>query len=232
MKIRINMDLELLFLILSVLITGGLAINSHISSKKNEKSLKLKTEEVVRLQEEISVKSNKLIEVQDELLKYTTGGGSFGQVEILKISNSKGGFIYSFYFANKGNYPLYDVSITVLNRSQLDMQEVKKRHGLATLEDLQKYNLYKIGNISSNGGTSFGTIFPLSNNQINDFLFSIHTRNGSYSQQLRFIELSNEILQATKLNTIDLTGKGSYEVLVDTADERFPGSIKGKIKWE
>lgn len=226
------MDLELFFIIISVLVTGGLAISAHLSSKKKDAFINKKTEEIVNLQNKLNVKSDKLIEVQEELLKYSSGGDSFGEVELLRISDGKDDFYETFYFSNKGEYPLYDVSVTVLDRNQLDLDAIKKRDGLATVEDIQKYKTYKLGNIGVNGGTTFNQVFTIPKNLMQDYLFSINTKNGHFSQQLKFIAIDNTLLKATKINTIDTTGKKQIEILVEKVDENFPGVKEGKIDWE
>jgi hypothetical protein len=228
-----NMDKELIFIIISVLITGGLAINAHISNNKKDKYLEDKTEKIVNLQTKLNDKSEKLISTQDELLKYTTGKEGYGIVEVLKISDNKDGYYYLFYFSNKSNYPLYDVKINLLDRHLLDKESLKERNGVATLEDLKNYDNFDIGTIGGDGGgTTFGAVFDIEPNTIRDFLFTINTRGLSFSQQLKFIEKEKELFKATKLNSISSENNPKIETLVDKADEKFPESNNGKIKWE
>ncbi|WP_341225225.1 hypothetical protein [uncultured Arcticibacterium sp.] len=233
MKKNQKMDTELIFIIVSVLITGGLAINAHISNTKKDADLKNKTEEIIRLQNKLNKNSEDLIYAQNELLNYTTGKDAYGLVEILKISNNENGFYYQFYFSNETNYPLYDVKITLLNRNLIDQESLKKRNGLATLEDLKNYKNFNIGTIGGEGGgTSFGEMFSLKPDNLQDFLFSITSRNLSFSQQLKFIEKESVLLQATKLNSIVSKSNSKVKILVDKADDEFPGSIKGKVEWK
>ena len=227
------MDYELIFIIVSVLITGGLAINAHISNKAKESELNQKTEKIVELQNHLNEKSERLITVQEELLKYTTGSESFGIVIIIKISKNDGGYYYNFYFENKSKYPLYDVKITQLDRSLINLEDIKKRNGVTILDDFEHYKNYDIGTIGGEGGgLTFGPVFEIKPNIINDFVFSINTRNVNYSQQLKFIEINKELLSATKLNSI-VTGKNQkVKIYIDEADKDFPGAIDGKIKWD
>ena len=226
------MDKELIFIIISVLITGGLAVNAHISNKKKDNDLKSKAEKIINLQNKLNEKSEKLISVQDELLKYTTGKEGYGIVEIIKISDKKNGYYYQFYFTNKSNYPLYDVKITLLDRKLSDNEGLKKRNGLMTLDDLNKRQYFDIGTIGGeNGGSSFGSFFSLEENNLQDFLFTINTRSLHFSQVLKFIEKEKELFKATKLNSWSSKSNPKSKVFVDKADEKFPGSIDGKIKW-
>lgn len=63
------MDFQLFLIVLSVIVTGGLAINAHLSESKKEKELKDKTEEIIMLQKKLTEKSEETIQKQNDLIR-------------------------------------------------------------------------------------------------------------------------------------------------------------------
>lgn len=176
-------------------------------------------------------KQQKLDDKTDDIISQITGGDSYGEVELISIIDGKNRVYHSFYFSNKGKFPLYDVTVTMLDRNRLDKEGLKERGGRAIIEDLEKYETFNIGNVSVNGGIGFSSAFRFDDGQIKDFLFSIHTRNNNFSQQLKFVQSNNLVSKATKLNTV-VPGSGKPQILKDYADNTFPGAHNGKINWE
>ena len=62
------MDFQLILIVFSVIFTGGLAINAHLSENKKEKELKSKTEEIIMLQKKLAEKSEETIQKQNDLI--------------------------------------------------------------------------------------------------------------------------------------------------------------------
>lgn len=67
-KVR-KMVFELVLIIISVLVTGTIAIRAHLSDSKKEKELSDKTEEIVNLQKELIRSGNETKQKQSDLIK-------------------------------------------------------------------------------------------------------------------------------------------------------------------
>lgn len=212
-----------------IVVIGGItgAIGTYLHNKRSS----AKTDKIISVQNELIEKSEKLIQAQNELLKYTSGGESFGEVQLLGISNGSGGYHYTFYFKKQGEYPLYNVTLTALDRNSLDKERLKRNNNEATIEDLKNYKSFELGDISNvEGGVNFGSLMGLKNGKLYDYLFTVTTRNGSFYQELKFKVKNNKPVTATRIKARDK--EGNTKILVDRADEEFPGTKEGKIKWD
>jgi hypothetical protein len=212
-----------------IVVVGGItgAIGTYFHNKKSS----AKTDKIISVQSELIEKSEKLIQAQNELLKYTSGGDSFGEVQLLRISDGHGGYNCTFYFRKQGEYPLYNITLTALDRNSLDKERLKKNNNEPTLEDLKNYQSFVLGDISNvEGGVNFGPLMTLKNGEIYDYLFTITARNNSFYQELKFQMQGDKLVTATRIKERDKDG--NTKTLVDKADDEFPGMEDGKIKWE
>jgi hypothetical protein len=212
-----------------IVVIGGItgAIGTYLHNKRSS----AKTDKIMSIQNELIEKSEKLIDTQNELLKYTSGGDSFGEVQLLRISDGSGGHHYTFYFKKQGEYPLYNVSLTALDRNSLDKDRLKRNNNEATLNDLINYKSFELGDISNvEGGINFGSLMTLKNGNIYDYLFTVTTRNKTFYQELKFQVRDNKLVIAMRIK--DRDKDGNTKTLVDRADEEFPGTKEGKIKWD
>jgi hypothetical protein len=212
-----------------IVVIGGItgAIGTYLHNKRSS----AKTDRIISVQSELIEKSEKLIRAQNELLKYTSGGDSFGEVQLLRISDGQGGYNCTFYFKKQGEYPLYNVTLTALDRNSQDKERLKKNNNKPTLEDLKNYKSFELGDISNvDGGVNFGSLMTLKSGKMYDYLFTINARNRSFYQELKFQMEGDKLVTATRIK--DRDKDGNTKILVDKADEEFPGMAEGKIKWE
>jgi len=69
MRKKTKMDSQLIYIIISVIITGMLAVNAHLSDNKKEKYLKDRNKEIINLQKKLIEKSEETSEKQNDLIK-------------------------------------------------------------------------------------------------------------------------------------------------------------------
>jgi len=147
------------------------------------------------------------------------------------ISNGHEGYNYTFYFKKQGEYPLYNVTLTALDRNSLDKERLRKNNNEPTIEVLKNYKSFSLGDISNaEGGVNFGSLMTLKGSEIYDYLFTINTRNKSFYQELKFQIKGNKLFTSTRIKSRDKDG--NTKMLVDKADEEFPGAKDGRIDWE
>lgn len=184
------------------------------------------TRDVITLTKRISEQS-KIIENQ------ITGGDSYGLINILKILDEKGKPMYFFYFNNVGQYPLSDVSVTMIDRNALDKASLEKRNWEANIKDMRHQHLFELGNIGPNDGKSFYNFFSLKEGAMKDFVFLISTKNHLFSQQLKLVYIEGSLQTATELSTVTEYGDTTpSKILVNKATKNFPGAVDGKLKWD
>ena len=210
-----------------VVIGGSIsAVGTYLHNKKSS----AKTDKLISIQNDLIVKSEKLVEAQNELLKYTTGGDSFGEVQLLRISDGQGSYKYTFYFKKQGEYPLYNVAITSLDRGLINKERSRKQSNELTLDDLKDYKNFNLGDISNvDGGVNFNSLLTLKEGKIHDYLFTISTRNRTFYQEFKFVVISDKLFTATKITNRGTAGK--VDILIDKADDGFPGSSNGENSW-
>jgi hypothetical protein len=176
MKIKKLMDLEMIFIILSALVTGGLAINAHVSSKKKESELVQKTEQIVNLQNELREKSGELIQTQKEMLLYNSGGDSYSYMILGDFTKTTA----LTKVANQGEYPLYDLEFYIVD---VDLLEQAEKRGLVAQHQGQIWTSMKVGNLQPKRITVTGTLnLGTSNERKFNILFT--ARNGVFKQQI------------------------------------------------
>jgi|GEM_PF-5925235 len=221
--------MTIIFIGALIVVLGGI-VGAYGTYQHNKASSE-KSDKIVSLQNALIQKSEELTKVQSELLKHTTGGNSWGEVEFLRVSDGKGGWLGFFYFIKHGEYPLYEVSVYSVDRNLIDKGKMRRQNYIATLSDLEKYDSFDLGNITGvDGGKTFHSLFALTENHIYDFLFVITTRNQRLSQEFKFIMKGDSVAKATRIKGRNSSGEET--TLVDKADESFPGYRDGKIIWE
>lgn len=211
-----------------IVVVGGLvgAIGSYLHNKRSSE----KTERIIQLQSEVIQLSQKLSQAQDELLKYTSGGDSFGEVQLLRISDGAQGYLYMFYFKKHGQYPLYNVTLTALDRKSLDKERLKANNYVASLEDLKNYKSFQLGDIdNADGGISFGELIRLENGVGYDYLFTVTSRNLTFSQVFKFRVNGDKLATATRITTPD--NAGNVKILLEKVDSDYPVASDEGVDW-
>lgn len=173
-------------------------------------------------------KNNQLIESNlglSELIKNNlTGGDSFGVVKPMTLlENDKD--VYFLYFENKGNFPMYDVSLHYWNPDEITSKA--NPNGRATTEILNYYKSIKLGNVPAKSGQSFGTIFNIKEGELIKININITSKNGSFSQLLRMTKKNGKICAAERVKTI---GENS-NIIFEESSPDFPKNKEGQLVW-
>jgi hypothetical protein len=213
-----NTYLPQILIFIGVLLTflGGLiSFNRDEDTQKENKTLVMENKRLLESNLSLS-----------ELIKNNlTGGNSYGIVYPLTIlENDKD--VHTLYFENKGNFPMYDVFLKYWNPDVI--KEKSRPDGRASAEILEYYKTENLGNIASNGGQSFGTVFDVNEGEIVKFNISIDARNESFSQILRITKRNGKLFIAKRINT---TGQNS-KIILEESDQDFPKDTNEQIIWE
>ncbi len=202
---------------------------------KLQKANNEKLNEINKLQSEIILSNNKLIEANERIenynkqqLNYQTGADSYGYIDILKILDKNGDDILSFAFNKVGEFPMYNIQVTYWNLE--DFKE-KRSDGRATVDDLNKYTSVNIGDVFLKANSQpFGETFKISKDGIIKINIHITSKNGSFSEILRISKQGKTICCAYKVNSIT-DGKSRPKILKEFIAKEFPLDKNGNMEW-
>jgi hypothetical protein len=192
---------------------------NHIVDESNSVLKKLKNQ------------SRKLVEVQklnENIHNNVTGGESYCEVEVLSLQDN-GKTIYFLGVMNKGDFPLEEVSIELINTTKFKQRKRTDRQ--ATLQDLSEKEYIKIGNILPHGTAMLNREIILAEGEIVEFGIPIQTKNKFMGQSLRITKIGDKIFTASKIGINGSIGQKG-RILSDKADKGFPNEHNGKIKWD
>lgn len=154
-----------------------------------------------------------------------TGGDAYGVVSPMTILENDRD-VHFLYFENKGDFPMYDVTIKYWNPDEIKGNA--SPDGRASTEILKYYKTESCGNIPPKGGHSFGTIFHVQEGEIIKLNISINAKNGSFSQLLRITRKNGKLCVAKRINTIGQNSK----VIFEESDADFPKDKNGQTAWD
>lgn len=143
-------------------------------------------EKLTNSQEELLIKSQSLINSQNELLKYTHGDG-YCHIDLMNINNDSP-FIVAI---NKGNYPIYDVTLTIIDLNYIEEAE---NQGLKTIDDNDFISQKQIGTIQKHEAVEVGNFTLKADNVKLGFIIS--TRNSSTYQRTVFSKHKDKWISA------------------------------------
>ncbi|MES2581339.1 MAG: hypothetical protein V4627_01370 [Pseudomonadota bacterium] len=130
-----------------------------------------------------------------------------------------------------GRYPLYQLSLRAVDLDILD--EMRSREEDSSLIDRSQVWQRYVGDVPAGFITSLnvclrldsaGLIKRLEPDEFRRFNVYFYARNGSYSQLLRFKNVSGKWLLATKLLRDEV-------VLYENVDDGYPVGVSGQVDW-
>lgn len=138
-----KMDLQLILLIVVGVSTIVLSISTHLTNKK-------KDDERDRMSAELAEKTNKIIELQDTLIKvqkeqsdYLTGGDGYPFVDCQIGKNGK----VIFWLLREGSPTIYNVRVQFTDPEIWNKLSLKSKHSLEGALSAQKYfHIDELGN--------------------------------------------------------------------------------------
>ncbi|MFW6114543.1 MAG: hypothetical protein ACOC7K_02270 [bacterium] len=157
-----------------------------------------------------------------QLLANVLGGDSYCYVSVPQIDQEKN--IAWLLLVNGGDYPLYDVSIRLVD---LDLFEGIMRNSAGMrIEDMQKVERnIAFGNITPNTASHLCQLF-LGDRQSSRYNIFFEARNGFFTQLLRLKKVKGLWHSAYKVLTIS-----GETVLDERVDEGFPRNNDGEVDW-
>jgi hypothetical protein len=206
-------------------------LDSSIESlKKSSEAIANMSKETVRigqlntqLQERLLQQSKTISGLSKECIDTAKGGNSFGYISGLNICSSDH---WIPTFVHKGKYPLYGVSARIVDLEK--WREISKGASL-----LQHFSADTDINVSDTvegwGRIYFNKSLPITRDgkehAYNVFIFA---RNGSWSQQLKVINVNGECSYASRVYR---DGGKKENLLFEHISDDFRKNYKGDIDW-
>jgi hypothetical protein len=179
-----------------------------------------KSQEISELKGQI-----KVLENQGDLINnLITGGDSFAYVEVYPIDGNSMNLMVN----QKGQFPLYDVSVIILDNKKLKKPRTMTVNSInaITIANESKVGAIQIGNMFVNAVAQVMhlKLDPVVESQTFEIVMS--ARNGSFTESLRLRRINGQWLSAIKVTR----GKAE-EKIYERISEAFPRDEKGEIDW-
>lgn len=195
-----------ILIFIGALIAATGALWASVEQTKSEKYLKEKNQEIANLNKQISMS--------------ITGGDSFCYIGH-PLDGSQGDKLITA-IVQQGKYPLYDVSIRLLDLENSDFLQKK---GLSFIEAMNKsQTIINVGNMPAGSAQMIGTIDLTSKNRMRYNVF-ISARNGFITQLIRLQRVNGIWKGATK---VERDGEKLHEKI----DPEYPRNDQGEIDWK
>jgi hypothetical protein len=194
--------------VVGAFIAAGGALWSSVDSTKSEREMREKTEEIA----ELTRKNAALV----------TGGNSFCYVTLAAVDDTTN--IGGMAVVQKGEYPLYDVSVDVT-----DLREFQRAvdAGTLTISNMPR-RTWNIGNLRSGASQIVGP-WQLPDVERKGYNIFISARNGHFSEMLRLAKVDGQWQQAIRVTR---TEKGVSLVIHEQVSPAFPRNEQGEIEWD
>jgi hypothetical protein len=197
------------------------------TERKNSKILSLtqqlltKSDEIAGLNRKIAEKSDEITKLNRELMSSVIGGKSFCYLfPMLKQG------IPRFTLIHQGKYPLYDLTIRIVDLDKFDELKEKAFSFESLFEDEITVN---VGNFAPNSAQILSQvqIRPKETLRYNVFFSA---RNGFFTQILRIKKLGTEWKTAFKV-TVVRPQENKERIIFEKIDEGYPRNEKGLVQW-
>lgn len=199
-------------------------------SEKDSKLLQVKSDKIESLSQNINTLNQENAELNKKIAATITGGDSYCYLMVRSPRGKQN--LCDLMLVTKGEYPLYDVSITIEDAKRLvEMVHKDKDAGLLPYETMtdtakrldEARHQIDVGNIKPNTVRPLGGIKAPKADVIMYNIY-ITARNGSVMQIVRFHRIDGNWKRARKLVVND-------KVIEEYIDPDFPLGADGKVKW-
>lgn len=170
---------------------------------------------------ELRKKSDEIAELNRRTAASVTGGDSWCYLALDgQLDDGNSG---TLVLVHQGEYPLYDVSIRIV-----DLDKFEQIKGNLSLQALAHSDtILNPGNLSPNQASMLGAWeIPEKGLRWNIFFAA---RNGFFTQRLRLLRVSGHWASATTVIR-DALGK-EPETLLEKISEDFPRNSEGEVEW-
>ena len=195
--------------LIGALIASGGALLSSSQQAQFEHELRAKTEEIAELNRTIAAS--------------VTGGDSYCYLVIGIVDHGKNAAFA--WVSHRGEYPLYDVNLTVVKSN--DMQRIER----ASFEELSHIRTeFDVGNMTQ-GETRLWRKWLLPDEEPQSYHVFIRARNGVFRQQIRLKKVEGHWKKATKV-TRHGEGEQQGSSLYERVDNGFPLNEQDQVDWD
>jgi hypothetical protein len=228
--------------IAAFLVLGGGAlvfvITQSRDSAKSEIDLKHKIDELAASSAEAARLQAQNNELQARIFDLAKSNASLAKESIATVtggdSYSYMDFIYQLgapprpIFIHCGKYPLYNVSIRVVDLNALRTRVELHQPLDAVLGITLNIDELQVGT----GWFSSGFTIPFSDDRAQDFNVFFSARNGTWTEELRLRKVDNNWVKALRvwLAPIGLSKPSAKPVFEEVAKE-FPRNLDGQVDW-
>ncbi len=192
---------------------------SHISTREVKHELQT-------VKTELTIKNDKIQELNNFILSSITGGDSFCYLEIGSIAQTNDHGL--LVLVQQGKFPLYDLNIRIVDLDKFD--KIKENLSFEKLASIE--TRLNLGTLSPSIAQMLGPIsFPGKTN-LRFNIFAI-ARNGGTTQVLRMKLIDNKWVRANKV-TRSFFKENSFtdEVVYEKIDKEYPRDLKGNVLWD
>lgn len=172
----------------------------------------------------IGQKNEEIAKLSKQIAHSVTGGDSFCYLAF--SLPDKGGTKAILAVVHKGNFPLYDVSVRIVDLDKFDIHVKGKQK--PTLDNIQKTEqVINIGNLSpSHAATLHPWMLPKSGEARYNIFIS--ARNGFVTELVRLKRINGKWASAYRVEA----GPGREPgILYEKIDTDFPRNDDGKVNW-
>lgn len=176
------------------------------------------SQQQAKFEHDLKVKSEEIAKLNREIVNSVIGGDSFCYLSIGSINPQNN--IGILVAVSQGEHPIYDVRARIV-----DLQKFEKIKDNLTLQTINQSETHiNIGNMIK-GMSWMVREFPLGNTTLQkNFNIFFIARNGFYIQLLRLRKVNDKWISATKVEK-------NGEVIFEKIHDNFPRSEKGEIDW-
>lgn len=195
-----------ILIFIGVLISASGAIWASIEQTKSESNLRAKSDEIAELNKEIS--------------KSIIGGDSFAYLTPTVLAGSN--YPESLMILHQGNYPLYDLSLRVVDLDDFEAELAKPK---GTINLLNVGVNQTAGNIPPSTASFSG--ISMKEKDFTRLTIQISARNGHFTQSLRIKKVGTEYKSAIQVSKMD----GGSEPIFEKIDDGYPLNKESKVDW-
>jgi hypothetical protein len=184
-----------------------------------------KQQEVSELKQQISV----LNQQNDFAKNLLTGGNSFAYIELFPQEDNS----FNFILMHKGDYPLYDVNVVVVDKEKFDdflrtdsSQDYIKNKDTFAIVGYSSIATKDVGNLFVNGASKIANIKLYAIPESQKFEVFIAARNGSVTASVRFRRIKEKWTTAVKAIRVN-----TNETVYENISPDFPRNSNGEVDW-
>lgn len=222
-RARSEWELRIPILLIFIAAISG-ALGAFLASSERtrfERELRKKSEELASLNQRMVEKSDEIAELNRKIAATITGGDSYCYLAFTLGQGPANSPL--LLVSHRGEYPLYDVSIRIV-----DLKKFDRKSGDWTLEKAAGTETYlKVGNLSPGQDRIWGK-WQLPETDQQDYNVFLSARNGFVTQFIRLRRVNGRWKIATKV--FRDFGKQQKVIFEDIGAE-FPRDEKGKEQW-